>query len=254
MNIRNNISPCIPMVMAAVGLAAASPAVLAQEFPFSEANIYFELNNTDEDLGIHALIDGDPWKRLAIEDTKERQMLNIRVQGRLKRQGLTELFFESAEPGFDDLTPEQFFRRFPEGVYEIESITLNGEEMESTAVVSHVMPAPPNNILVSGVPSVDDCDVAVPLVSEPVIISWDAVTTSHPDLGKTGAVEVVKYQLVVEREEPTLLIYSVDLSSDITSIPVPVEFTGLGDEFKYEVLVREASGNQTAVESCFEIE
>lgn len=105
-----------------------------------------------------------------------------------------------------------------------------------------------------GVPSVDDCDVAVPLVSEPVIISWDAVTTSHPDLGKTGAVEVVKYQLVVEREEPTLLIYSVDLSSDITSIPVPVEFTGLGDEFKYEVLVREASGNQTAVESCFEIE
>ena len=43
-----------------------------EEIPFDEAEIFFELNNTDGDLGIHALIDGEPWKRLEIEDPNER--------------------------------------------------------------------------------------------------------------------------------------------------------------------------------------
>ncbi|GAG89896.1 unnamed protein product, partial [marine sediment metagenome] len=83
------------------------------EIAFSEAEIFFELNNTDGDLGVHALIDGDPWDHMEIEDPKERRMLNVRVSGRLRRQGLTEIFFESAEPTFDELTPKRFFRRFP---------------------------------------------------------------------------------------------------------------------------------------------
>jgi len=37
------------------------------EIPFKIATVYFELNNTDGDLGIHALIDGEPWKKLQIE-------------------------------------------------------------------------------------------------------------------------------------------------------------------------------------------
>ena len=90
------------------GLAAAmaaSPVILAddddEEIPFDVAEIFFELNDTDGDLGIHALIDGDPWKRLTIEDQRERKVLNVFVRGRLKRQGLTEFFFESAEPPFE---------------------------------------------------------------------------------------------------------------------------------------------------------
>lgn len=35
---------------------------------------------------------------------------------------------------------------------------------------------------------------------------------------------------------------------------VPEEFLKLGTEFKHEVLAREESYNQTAVESCFVIE
>src|SRR5262245_1200362 len=66
-----------------------------QETPFDEAQLFFELNHTDGDLGIHGLIDGDAWKRLEIEDPAERKMLNIWVSGRLRRQGLTEVFFES---------------------------------------------------------------------------------------------------------------------------------------------------------------
>jgi hypothetical protein len=223
-----------------------------EEIPFDDAEIYFELNDTDGDLGIHGLIDGEPWRRLEIEDPRERKMLNIFVQGRLRWQGLTELFFESAEPTFDELPPRRFFRRFPQGEYEIEGITLRGEELESTAILTHVLPAPPGNIMVNeeGVP--EDCDEdLVPSVAAPVTISWDPVTSSHPELGITGvAVEVVRYQVVVEQEDLGLA-FSVELPPAVTQVEIPQAFTDLGEEFKLEILVREASGNQTAVESCF---
>ena len=103
----------------AAGLLAAPIGVVAdehdeEEIPFDVAQVFFELNNTDGDLGIHALIDGEPWKHVIIEDPRERRILGIGLRGRLRRQGLTELFFESAEPPFDELPPAVFFKRFPE--------------------------------------------------------------------------------------------------------------------------------------------
>lgn len=228
-----------------------------EEIPFDVAELFFELNDTDGDLGIHGLIDGEAWKRLKIEDPRERTMLDARILGRLRRQGLTEFFFESAEPSFDELPPEMFFRRFPEGEYEIEGVTLEGEERESTVEISHVLPAPPENIQVSGEGAPEDCDEdPVPEVSTPVVISWDAVTESHPDLGEEGDIEVAKYELVVEREEPETLVLAVDLPPDVTEFEVPEDFTDLdsGDGFKFEILVRLENGNRTAVESCFELE
>jgi hypothetical protein len=76
---------------------------------------------------------------------------------------------------------------------------------------------------------------------------------SHPELGRTGRpIKVVRYQVVVEQEELGL-VFSVDLPPDVTSIDVPASFIELGDQFKLEILVREVSGNQTAVETCFAI-
>ncbi len=228
------------------------------EIPFDEANLFFELNNTDGDLGIHALIDGDAWKKLEIEDPNERTILKVSVKGRLKKQGLTEIFFESAEPTFDELSPEDFFKRFPAGTYEIEGETLEGEELESEVELTQVMPAPAGNVTISGVAAAEDCDAdPLPEVSEPIVIRWDAVTESHPDLGAFSAdIEIVKYQLVLEREEPELFELSVDLPPDVTEYEVSPDFIALdsGDGFKFEILVREASGNQTAIESCFELE
>lgn len=247
------------LLLTTIALVAAfgAPACRAEdgEIPFDEANIFFELNDTDGDLGIHALIDGEPWKKLEIEDPREREILDISVRGRLRRQGLTEIFFESAEPTFDELSPEKFFRRFPEGEYEIEGETLDGEELESTAEVTHLMPAPPQDVMVSNKAVPDGCDDGdLPVVGTPVIISWNSVTHSHPDLGRRNEqITVLRYQVVVE-EEDSGLVLSVFLPPDTTSFQVPEEFIELGDEFKFEILVREASGNQTAVESCFEVE
>jgi hypothetical protein len=232
-----------------------------EEVPFDVANVFAELNDTDGDLGFHALIDGEAWKLLEIEDPNERQILLVRPTGRLARQGLTELFFESAEPPFDELSPEEFFDRFPEGPYEISGRTIEGDELESTVQFTHVLPAPADRISVSGTP-IDpdalDCEVGpLPSVSEPVSVSWDPVTNSHPEIGRTGQmIEVVKYQVVFEvlQDDPNPPIYSVDLPPTVTEIEVPSGFIDLGNEFKLEILVREASGNQTAIETCFTTE
>jgi hypothetical protein len=250
----------------AVPLAAAvmSAAVSAkngkgdgeeQEIPFEEARLFFELNDTDGDLGIHGLVDGDEWKRLEIEDPNDVRMLDVLVRGRLRRQGLTEIFFESAEPPFDELAPQRFFQRFPEGIYDIGGITLDGQELDSEVRLSHVLAARPGNIRVATIPAAANCDVEpLPSVSGPVIIDWDPVTRSHPTIGRSGPVAVEHYELVVEREEPELLIFSVELPPEVTEFEVPEGFIALGDSFKFEIIVRATNGNQTAVESCFEVE
>jgi hypothetical protein len=254
------LGPILHVAAVALALAATAPASWADddedEIPFAVANVFFELNHTDGDLGIHALIDGEAWEKLEMEGPDGHELLDVRVRGRLERQGLTEIFFESAEPPFDELAPEQFFRRFPEGEYEVEAKTLEGDEMESTAEVTHVLPAPPENVRVSGQAAAEDCDAEpLPVVSGPVVISWAPVTRSHPEIGRTSAaIAIVGYQVVVEREQPSKLVMSVDLPPSVTALEIPSGFVALGDAFKFEILVREASGNQTAIESCFEVE
>ena len=267
-----NWAVCLVVVVLTMGMTANEGWADDDEveIPFSESEIFFELNNSDGDLGIHALIDGDAWKKLEIEDPKERKMLNIRVNGRLKKQGLTQLSFESAEPTFDELLPEDFFRRFRKGIYEIEGETLEGDELESETELTHVMPAPAEPT-VNGETFAVQCDPGepgfdAPVVSGPVTITWPAVTMSHPDPLGGGAgvqppvpVEIRNYEVVVETDlevngEELTTKFSVILPPGETSMTIPAEFLALSDEFKYEILAREESFNQTAVESCFVLE
>jgi hypothetical protein len=245
----------VPVV--ALILGAAAPEVWAdEEEPFDVAKIFFELNDTDGDLGIHALVDGEPWKKLEIEQPNGSEMLDVEVKGR-----------ESAEPTFDELSPEEFFARFPEGTYKIEGETLEGDELESEVEVSHVLPAPPENIRVNIQSAAEDCDAEeLPSVrrGRPVIISWDPVTESHPEIGTPGVmIGVVRYQAVVEweGEDEVAFVFSADFppSNQRMMVTVPRQFIAAGiaagaEEFKFEILVRAESGNQTAVESCFEVE
>jgi len=255
------------LLMVPVALIAGDDDDDDDEIPFAEAHVFFELNNTDGDLGIHALIDGDPWKRLKIEDQNERRILNVNLRGRLRRQGLTEIFFESAEPTFDDLPPPVFFKRFPEGTYEIEGRTLDGDELESETELTHAMPAPPNPT-VNGDPVAVQCDdeepgYDAPTVGGDVVIAWDPVMSTHPSLGDPQGspdISIYNYQVVVEAElelpngDEFASVLSVVLPPDVTEMTIPAEFLEQSDTFKYEVLAREESWNQTATESCFLLE
>ncbi len=244
------LSSVLPLVLAGLALGGAVSPTRAAEL--DDAELFFELNDTDGDLGIHALIDGGPYTRLEIEDPNGREILAVSARGRLARQGLTELCLESAEPTFDELAPEAFFARFPEGVYEIEA-SANGQEFEGDAELSHVLAAPASGITVAGMPAAENCDAEdLPIVSgDPVVIDWPPVTESHPEIGEPGDVEIVRYQFFVEQGDTK---FGVDLPPSVTEFLVPSAFIGLGGTLKFEIIARTSTGNNTAVESCFLIE
>ncbi len=199
----------LPLAIAVATLTAPTFAVADyDEIDLDESQLYFELNDTDGDLGIHGKADGDAWKRMKIEAPNERTLLNIIVRSRLRRQGLTELFFESAEPTFDELDPEVFFGRFPEGVYEWEGLTLDYLEIEGEVFLSQIIPAAPVVISV-GEDGFDEngevvdnednpgfeielndegeeevvkaCWGILPDANGDVVVTWGAVTASHYD-------------------------------------------------------------------------
>ena len=72
-------------------------------------------------------------------------------------------------------------------------------------------------------------------------------------------VTVLKYEVVgeIEREgkNPTCSVFKADLPRNVTVFEFPESFTGLAEgEMKFEIVTKLTNGNQTAVESCFEID
>ena len=249
----------------------------AESEEFSEAEIFFELNNTDGDLGIHSSIDGEPYDLLQVFDPDDNIILNMKAKNSLGNQGQTQFFFESAEPPFDELDPADFFNRFPDGDYIIKAKKIDGGQLRSITEITHILPAPVSGIMVDGVTDssvltkehCDDEDAAydpIEIEGGEVTISWDEVTMSHPDASGPGAgqqppvpVIIHNYEVIVETTidlgggEEFDTIFNVILPPDVTSIVVPEAFISQSDEFKYEILAREESFNQTAIESCFVI-
>jgi hypothetical protein len=215
---------------------------------FEEAQLFLELNDTDQDLGIHASIDGDEWKDLRIESPDDDELVRISTRTGMRRQGLTQLSFESAEPPFGEVRPRDFFARFPEGQYEIAGRAVEGGTMSARASLSHVLPAPPRNVQVNRMSAARSCNDPLPTVIAPVLVDWDPVTQSHPDVGRQGAIQIERYQLFVEREGVTL---GIDLPPTVTLFEIPRAVTDLGQQFKFEIIARSTSGNNTAIESCF---
>ncbi len=263
MNSTKKLRGLVSLAVGGTALALSSQAGFAQEEPeFDEAQIYFELNDTDGDLGIHGFIDGDAWRSLEIEGPDENELMNVWLRTGLRRQGLTEFFFESEEPDFDELSPKAFLNRFKPGIYEIEAVSLEGEEFEEEVRVSHVLAGPAGNITVNGQPGAESCDSEdLPVVSGSATIDWDPVTMSHPTIGTPNvAVTVRQYQFVCEIERegrtPEEIVVAVDLPRNRTRFTCPAEFTALSldGEVKYEIITKLTNNNQTSVESCFELE
>ena len=82
----------------------------AQEF--EEARIYIEYNESANDLGFHVSLDGEDWTDLKIIDPTGTKIFDVSGSGGYKRLGLTELFFEGAEPNLSEF-PLQAARAVP---------------------------------------------------------------------------------------------------------------------------------------------
>lgn len=221
------------------------------EIPFEDADVYFELNNTVGDLGIHAAINGGPWTTLEIEDPHGRQLLIHSQRGSMRAHGMAFFGFESAEYPFDELSPDEFFERFPEGEYVVRAEFSEGEEFEGLSEVTHLFPAPAFNVRVSGVLIPEGCSESPPLVTRPLVVTWSAVTEAHPEIGNAGPMEVMTYLLQIGND---VVDIEADLGPDTTEFEVPPAIGDIGDRlYDFEVIVKEEGGNQTIFSSCFTV-
>jgi hypothetical protein len=209
--------------------------VSVAQVAFDEAKIIIEVNATDGDAGIQIFLDGEGWDQVEVTDPNGETIVAVAGEGSVGEQGVTELFFESAEPSFEEQSLEELFALFPEGEYQFTGRTTEGVALVGTATLTHAIPDAP--VLVS--PQEDE-------VVDPnnVLVSW------NPVADPTGS-EIVGYQVVVEQEEP-LRVFSVHVPATVTSVTVSPEFFEPETEYKVEVLAIEASGNQTITEIPFE--
>ena len=211
------------------------------EIELDEAEVFIEFNSTDEDFGIQFFWDGEAWKNMKIEGPDGRTVLKINVRGNVRAQGLTEGFFESAEPSVDELSMEEFLDRFPEGEYEFEGDALEGGELVGETEFTHILPAPAENLSPPDGAFVDSLS--------PVVASFDAVTE---DLDGNALVPEL-YEVVVETDNHILRVFSIILEGDVAnpSVTIPPEHLDPGTEYKLEVVVQEESGNRTISEVVF---
>ena len=236
----------VPLMIAALFLSAFSPPMwagdgsenktsVAEVVELKDARIKFEVNATDGDGGIQVFIDAEAWKSMSIIDPKGRVVFRSTASGSIGKQGVTELFFESAEPEFSELSLEELLNRFPEADYQFKGKGLEGEQYVGTASLTHYIPDGPKLVF----PIEGDG----PQDPNNTVVMWEAV-------GPANGSPIIGYQvLVVQTDSSFAAIPKVALDiimpATATSMVVPPGFLLADTEYEWEVLAIEASGNQT---------
>lgn len=230
------------LILPALFFASAAAPVGGDEVQLSEAEVFIEWNSTDDDFGVHVFFDGDPWRRMRLLDADETPVMQIKCSQNIAEQGMTEGFFESAEPPTSVLSMKAFLERFPEGEYEFEGKTLDGRELEGETEFTHDIPLPPTRL----VPS----DGALVDAGMPLVLRFAPVEASV--FGDPLEIEFYEVVLEAETELGELMKIIVDGGKKRPAVTVPPEFLLPGTEYKLEVLAQEESGNRTATEVSFE--
>lgn len=238
---------CGAMVLA-VGTPATAQCDGAVEL---EADFFIEINGSDGDAGVQLMLDGEGWNHLTMTDPDGFTILEVDADdlGSIGIQGLTEFFFESAEPSFDDQSLEELFVLFPEGGYVFEGETTGGEPACVVAELTYNLPAIP--------------EATIKTVRGTTTISWKPVNGPFEDPGNPPAdvgdeIEIEMYRVIVEaldEEGEGLQTLDVELPANAHRLTIPKEFVRISPEreFKFEVIATEESGNQTILEGEFSL-
>ena len=201
-------------------------AAARKPIEFEEHNLYIETNDTDKDAGLQVFVDAEQWRHFKLLDKNGDTMVDLNTKGKVRRIGLSELFFEASEPSFDELPFSKFKQQFPEGKYRFRGETVSGRKMVGADHLTHVIPDGPNLTF----PTKDSA-----LDPDGFVVTWDPVT-------KPAGVDIVTYQVIVEQGKREFSMY---LPGDATSGTIPGEFLEPDTKTAGEVLAREKSGNQT---------
>lgn len=211
----------------AFGMAAPARAVKLEV-----ARIFIEYNSSANDLGFQVFLDGEDWKTLEIVNPNGTTIFNVAGKAAYQRLGLTELFFEGAEPSLDEFPLEQLLALFPEGKYKFAGLTVAGRNLTGTAVLTHDVPDAPS--------------VSTTVNGDSIVIQWDPVTGPAPIL-PDGQIQIAGYQIIVDP-------FQVTLPASSTRVTLPPEFAAslAPGAHPFEVLAIDVSGNQTITEGSFD--
>jgi hypothetical protein len=222
--------------IAAAG-GGAGDSAKRKPIPYEINDLFIETNATDGDIGLQLLADVDEWDKFTLRDPKGRKlMMKAQTKGRLHGWGLTELFWETAEPEFSEVPLSKFKKRFPKGKYRFRGRSVEGRKIVGADRLTHVVPAGP--VITS--PTKDE-----EVNASSLTVSWEPVT-------QPAGVEIVSYQVIVVQEP--VEVVTLNLGADVTSVDIPDEALTPGvPETKVEVLAREKSGNQTISEVPFSV-
>jgi hypothetical protein len=219
------------ILLGAIALGLAAPS-WAAKFPISR--IYIEYNSSANDLGFHVSLDGEDWKTLKIVNPAGTTIFDLAGKGPYAQLGLTELFFEGAEPNLDDFPLDQLLALFPEGQYKFSGLTVGGTRISATGALSHAVPAGPA--------------VSSEVDGDSIVIRWEEVTA--PPAGfPNRKIQIVGYQVLVDP-------FAVTLPASSREVTLPPEFVRslARGAHPFEVLAIDVSGNQTITEGSFSTE
>jgi len=219
--------------VASAATLAAPAAPPPQEVPFEFARIYWEYNASANDLGVHVTLDGEDWTRLKILDPAGHSLFQVQGRGPYASLGMTELFFEGAEPSLEEFPLADLLALFPEGLYEFAGTTVDNQPIEAEHFFSHAIPDGPAVAVDTG-------------PNDLLRIRWSAVTSPPPGF-PNEPIQIVGYQVIVE---PTFQLTLPATARSVTVSPEFVQTLGPGPH-AFEVLAIEASGNQTLTEGSF---
>jgi hypothetical protein len=242
-------------------MGTAAKVVWAQDpVEFDEAEVFFEFNSTDRDLGFDIFLDGEPWETVTVTGP-DGQIFQVLTDGSLFDLGNTEIMTESAEPPFcEDIEEEdcddefiqdkidEFQALFPEGTYLFSGTTVEGDAIEGSAELSWDLPAPP--------------DIRRPRegtrIKKIKVIRWkDASEADDP--------EIIGYEVVAEAViDGETFVNTATLPGNARKYTISPQFLklvrrahkrGTLEEFKAEVIARADNLNKTISEVVvFEVE
>jgi hypothetical protein len=213
--------------LAAVIAGVGATDTWAAKKQLSIARVYWEYNASANDLGVHVFLDGEDWRELAIVNPQGRVIFEVEGKGPYQNLGMTELFFEGAEPSLAEVPLAELLSLFPEGKYRFTGRTVEGDVISGMSAFTHAIPDGPSNL--SAALGLDNS----------LVIGWDEVTAppaGFPD----RPLHIVAYQVIVEK-------FQVTVPGTVFSVTVPPEYvqTLSPGAHLFEVLAIEAGGNQT---------
>jgi len=200
------------------------------------SRIFIEYNSSAGDLGFQVSLDAEEWKSFKIINPKGLTIFQVDGKGPYGRLGLSELFFEGAEPTLDTFPLDDLLALFPEGRYQFIGVTTEGTRISGTSTLTHAVPNGPS--------------VSTDVNGENVVIHWEPIP-GVPAGFPQERITIGGFQVIAERENPHREL-SIDLPATATSVTLPPEFLEPKTHYAFEVLTIETGGNQTITEGSFD--